>query len=281
MKFYLDTNIVREILKHSLPKDFDYELFTSELVIGELISGIVSEDKYIKRKNILKKIIEKNISIIWESPRTLLIKSFDLPLDDTDAKATQIMMTKVIESKSYEELKNISFCVENSLPYTLETFINFDNTMNKDIQNIINKAIKIPSKEDKKRMRDIAHDVLCPLVHSQIEVVIRDFLMNFYNTENVEHQGYSHSCMAYFQHRNLETYFKAMILSSSNSIANSQNAGSNDGFDYWNLVYSAYADFFVSNDKIYKRLKKYEDDFFDIKFITLEGLKSKCKYIEH
>lgn len=42
---------------------------------------------------------------------------------------------------------------------------------------------------------------------------------------------------------------------------NFDNIMNNDGFDYWNLVYSTYADFFVSNDKIYKRLKNMKMTF--------------------
>lgn len=271
MTFYLDTNALREILSFDMSRFSGHQIFTSELVIGELISGIVTEDEYIKRRNILKKIQEKNINILWESPKTLFIKEFALKEEDTDVEATKLMMERIIKTSNYQELKDIEFTIKGSEPYTLDIFIDFDDRTNKGMQEYINMCIQIPSKEDKKEMRE--NECSPQYVQVTSELIIRNMLMGIYQIDSVDNKDYLNSVNTYFKNRKFDTYFKAVILSSYNTVSRSQNAGSNDCFDFWNLTYASNINYFVSNDKIYKRLRKFEDNFFDVKFINLVEMK--------
>lgn len=127
MKCYLDTNCVRWINKF---KNFDkYDVFTSALSIFEIISGIDSEEEYIKRKNILKSIQNSKLNILWELPITMMIKAFGFSIINTDVNSTKIMMNKIIESSNYDDILKIRFNLGGK-DYILTTFTNHDNEIN-------------------------------------------------------------------------------------------------------------------------------------------------------
>ena len=261
MKFYLDTNCVRQFVNL---KDYDnHHIFTSELAIHEIISGINSEEEYKKRKNILISIKNSNMKILWESPRTIMIEVFDLGYKDADVKATEIMMNEIIQSKNYQEIFSISYNLGGE-DYTIHTFIDFDNSINESIQAMINEGIKFVPKKDKKEMRN---DIEISPAHAQVqmEIIVRNILMNEFNITNINDSRYIKAVDSFSKNRRLDNYMKSVFLSMHDRISNSQNAGKNDGFDYWHLVYSYDIDYFVSDDKFYKRLPV---DILNINFLN-------------
>ena len=139
MKCYLDTNAVRQISKIKFFNE--YSIFTSALSIFEIISGINTEKEYIKRKNILHAIEKSDLTILWELPRLTVIKSFNLPFNETDTEATKIMMNKIINSSDYNDMLKIRFNLGGE-DYTIETFHSHDEDINKITFDTINNAIQ-------------------------------------------------------------------------------------------------------------------------------------------
>lgn len=262
MKCYLDTNCVRQINKF---KDFGkYDVFTSALSIFEIISGIDSEKEYIKRKNILKSIQNSKLNILWELPITMMIKSFGFPISTTDVNATEIMMNKIIESSTYDDMLKIRFNLGGE-DYILETFTNHDNEINSYTQFKMNDNIQKTHKDLRKELRTIV--INSSLVRLNKEILIRNFLMDILNISEVDNQQYIKAIETYFQDDLLNNYFILIILLPHKALSEGQNAGSNDGMDYQHLIFTHDIDFFVSDDKFYKRIPKNISEYLDFEFI--------------
>ncbi|TOK15525.1 hypothetical protein CGI24_23960, partial [Vibrio parahaemolyticus] len=101
MKYYLDTNVLYNLKKAS-PSVVD-KSFTSCLSIFELISGIDSSEKFIRRKRALEAVAKSNINIVWELPKNRIERSFGLAVDNSDAKATRFFFEQLINVDSFEE----------------------------------------------------------------------------------------------------------------------------------------------------------------------------------
>ncbi|MGK0256425.1 MAG: hypothetical protein ACI81I_001042 [Arcobacteraceae bacterium] len=261
MKFYFDTNSVRQFI--NLKNYQNHSIFTSELAIHEIISGINSEEEYKKRKSILTSIQNSNIEVLWQLPRTVMIEVFDLEYEDTDVKATEVMMNEIIKTNSYNEIFSISYNLGGE-DYTINTFIDFDNHINQFIQSTINEGIQFVPKEDKKEMRE-GIELSPSYVQVQMEMTVRNILMSEFHISDINDDRYMRAVNSFSKNRKLDNYMKSVFLSMCNRIAQSQDAGKNDGFDYWHLVYSSNIDYFVSDDKFYKRLPV---DILDINFIN-------------
>ncbi|RXK03579.1 hypothetical protein [Halarcobacter bivalviorum] len=270
MTYYLDTNCVRQIKKvKSLNKHY---FFTSALSIFEIISGINSQKEYEKRKNILYSINKSDLTILWELPRKVLIKSFNLPFNDTDSEATKIMMHKIIDSDSYQDALKISFNLGGE-DYILKTFIEHDQDINDVIQKNINNNIQKVNKKERKEFRN--NKIQPHTLEIYKELHIRKFLMTHLETNDVNNIDYIKSLDHYYEHNTLDNCFTLTLLLSHYSLLEGRTAGSNDGLDYQHLTYTSNIDFFVSDDKFYTRIPDEISEHLDFKFINFSTFKSK------
>ena len=63
-KYYLDTSTVRQY-SNKLEKFKNKNIFTSILVIFELLSGVNNEKEFFLRKSVIKNLCKSNIQIDW------------------------------------------------------------------------------------------------------------------------------------------------------------------------------------------------------------------------
>lgn len=94
MQYYLETNSIRQLAGKI--SDYDCEVFTSELSIFELISGIDSFEKYNRRRNILMKIADSKIRIDWSTYKEKAHHSYGIPCFDKRKYITEIMMNVMV-----------------------------------------------------------------------------------------------------------------------------------------------------------------------------------------
>ncbi|OBP14492.1 hypothetical protein A5320_12040 [Rheinheimera sp. SA_1] len=219
----------------------------------------------------MSKIQESGIKIIWESPKTIMTRVFGFDLEDTDVEATRKMMDEIVLSKNYQDLKDVRFNLGGE-DYTLETFIEYDYNFSLSTKSVINSAISVMTKEQRKEERDL--DLTPCLVQLRTEIMLRDFILNQLGAgSTIDDPRYSRALAKYSNDDQINIYLKAIVLGISKALSESQLAGANDGFDYGHLIYASRADYFVSDDKFYKRIKP---GFFDISFITGEEYINMC-----
>lgn len=270
MIYYLDTNSVRQINK--LESFKNHKIFTSALSIFEIISGINCEDEYFKRKNILNSINKSNLIILWELPRLVLTKAFNLPFIDTDSEAIKIMMKKILDSESYQDLLIVRFNL-GAEDYLLDTFIKHDQDVNETVKNSLNISIKELKKEERKKIRSIDIDIEQSDIRVLKEIQIRNFLMNQLSIKRVD-ENYFKCINYYIEHNDLDDYFTLITLLLYNVIKEGLTAGANDGMDYQHLTYTFKIDFFVSDDKFFKRIPNNITEHLAFKFIDFSSFKS-------
>lgn len=268
MRYYLDTNCVRQISKCGpFGKN---EVFTSALSIFEIISGITSEKEYSIRKNILKAIKKSDLKILWKLPSAIMVESFNLPSKYLfeDSESAKIMMDEIIKSNDYVEFLDLKFNLGGE-DYTYKTFIDHDNEINLVSKESINYSISTLNKEERKALKEFTLD--SSTLRFQKEITIRNLLHKQLNINNNDDPQYLNSLDHYFQNNQLDNYFTLLIFLPLIAVTNGSNAGSNDGMDYQHLIYTHEIDFFVSSDKFYKRIPNNVREHIDFEFINNES----------
>lgn len=129
----------------------------------------------------------------------------------------------------------------------------------------INENIQKIDKDFRKELRNI--DINSSLIQLNKQLFIRNFLMNYLNIREVDSQQYIKAIDTYFQNDLLNNYFILLILLPHKALTEGQNAGSNDGMDYQHLIFTHDIDFFVSDDKFYKRIPKNISEYLNFEFI--------------
>jgi hypothetical protein len=103
-QYYLETNALYDIQKISqsqLP-----HCFTSILSLSELLNGLTQEN-YLRRKNILKKVLDSGIRINWTMPVLMIFFSFNVSkyfmLKYGTAAKVQKLLKNIQESNDFED----------------------------------------------------------------------------------------------------------------------------------------------------------------------------------
>lgn len=269
MKFYFDTNCVRRIAQ--VPESSKCAVVTSFLSVFETISGINSEQDFYLRRSVLKRLRERGVEIIWESPRSLLIRAFNLGEIDTDVKATEIMMDKIIELDSFDDLGLIKFRVGNSEEYTIDTFRQFDDSFSTEfVENIIRASRRL-SKEERFECR--GQELTLQSLPFFREMLVRDFLFKQLGLTDVEDLGYIKSANGLYQNIGLADYIDSILFAVWRALVKGEVAGRNDGFDCAHIMYAKHADYFVSDDKFYSRIPK---EVSEVAFINFSDFEKIC-----
>ncbi|MBL0634537.1 hypothetical protein [Aeromonas dhakensis] len=269
MKAYLDTNILRQLSRVS--KSHKIELICSQLGIMELIAGMTSEKEYNIRKSALIKILEMDVSIIWESIATLQSKAFSINITDYDVPATKYLMDEIIKTKSLSEAQNIKISLGGNT-YSISTLSNYDDRLMDESVSIFREIASIPT-ERRREIQD--YNPAQIRQHTSIAIVsflekcgIMKFALGTEHDINREFTPeYLSAIEAYYKSEPLQNYLTCLSIYILDAIRLGRNPGRNDGHDIAHLAYTDDVDFFVSNDKIYHRLPQ---DFFSAKFLRLD-----------
>ncbi|WP_157681920.1 hypothetical protein [Pectobacterium parmentieri] len=259
MKAYLDTNILRQIKK--IPETGTIVLVCSQHGILELIAGMTSEKEYHIRKSALINILERNISIIWESISTLQSKAFALNIPDNDVSATKQLMEEIIKTTTLAEANNVKIDLGGNT-YSISTLTQHDNTLTDESTSTLSRTLSTPS-EERRSLRDNPHTIEDIKNHS--EMMIAKFIQNFGIKESTPE--YLRVINHYNQSKPLTNYLYGLSNYILNAMASGAPPSKNDGNDIVHLAYSDDVELFISDDKIYKRLQQ---DFFTVKFLRLD-----------
>jgi len=261
MKYYLDTNAIYQ-LRH-LPHNYKDDIYTSYLAVFELISGIDDEKSFRKRKSALKQLIDKNIQIIWESMKTLLVKAIGGSTIDCDVEATELMMGHVLECDSYEQLGKVSYRHGKEL-YDLSIFQQHDKRFSNETSDLFEQANKLISKEDRANLRMFKLDP--SVVQTNMELSIMRILID--NGFEKHSEKYSTALERFYKQKNLHNYLKFIAIYQEENCRHGRTSGQNDGFDILHTIYSDPMDYFVSDDTIYRRIP---NGFLKTSFITFNN----------
>lgn len=259
MRCYLDTNCVRQIRRFDCFGEHDF--FTSALAVFEIISGINSEEEYTKRKNILKTLQDSSLNILWDLPRTVVLKAFGLTSDDMDVIATKNMMVKIINSSDYEEVLELKLNFGGE-DYTIENFINHDDAINETIKQSINDGISKVAKKERKKMKDV--EMFHLEIEERKESLIHELLHDCFNNSD-----YYEECLRkYREEKQLENFLIFNILRAYQALVKGLTAGSNDGMDYNHIIFTYNIDLFISDDKFFTKTPESISKYLSFKFMS-------------
>lgn len=269
MKFYFDTNCIRQLPK--IPANSMCTVVTSFLAVFETISGMNSEHEFEKRRVILQRLRQSDVNVIWESPRSLLIRTFRLAEDDTDVEATKTMMNRIVDLDSFNDLKSIKFRIGKSEDYTIDTFRQFDKSFCTRVVELIAMAASTPTKQERGEYRK--YELSPASIRVFCEMMVREFVLNQHKVTRIEDPRYVESINSYGQSNELNDYLNSIVFGVYRALSEGQHAGRNDAFDYAHIMYASHADYFVSDDTFYSRIP---DGILKIPFITFSEFLRIC-----
>ena len=267
--YYFDTNSIRR--RSSLDDSCLANIIISQLSIYEIISGITSEDEFYKRKQVLKRIELNFKNIIWESPKSLIIKAFNLKGVDEDVEVTKIMMTAILHCESFKSLKDIRVIVLG-YEYTIEHFIWYDNIFTNYVLAKTKNAISNTDKIQRLALKEIKE--IPSFVRVNHEIEIRNMLFSYLGCDSTIDKEYVDAVKYYFNNPLLDDFFNTNNWGGYNAVAYGQNPGKNDAFDYAHMAYSSYAKYIVTDDKFFHRIPK---DILNIEVISYDDYCNKSK----
>ncbi|MDH1508680.1 hypothetical protein N5I28_02795 [Pseudomonas mosselii] len=259
MKSYLDTNALRQL--SNIPDRSDHELLCSQLGIFELISGMSNASEYKIRRIALMRIIQRNLTIIWESPSTLQAKAFSLDIEDYDVEAIRHLMEKIIKTENFSEAQDIAFELGGNT-YTLKTFARHDNNISEESVALLTSAIDSTKPEQRKALAaiDLTRDMLLTETYKMID----NFLCNYFERFS---PPYFKALNHYLEKKPLSNYFRCLTYRILVIMRDSSPTRENDAIDIAHLAYTDDVDYFVSDDRFYRKL---DQSLFDVKFITID-----------
>lgn len=236
-------------------------MICSQLGVMELISGMTSESEFAIRRSALANIKSRNVSVIWESTATLQSKAFALDISDYDVPATKMLMDALIQTNTLAEAEKIGIDLGGNT-YSIATFVSYDNMLVDDSVEVFSGTSKI-SKEDRKFLRDSSYCV--HIIDRHVELIASNFLKE-YGVEKSSDR-YAKSIEHFNRFGTLQNYMRCLASYTLDAMEGGGPPGRNDGFDIAHLAYTDDIDLFVSNDKIYRRLKQ---ELYSVKFITFD-----------
>lgn len=150
MRYYLETSAIRKLSPKLSTFASNSNVFTSSLVLFELISGMTERD-YALRKMTIKRTLESGINIDFDSFDIKKYKCVGIEEDDIDGKLAKEMANIIINSTSFSELENERIFINSDI-FSLADFTLFDKNLSETIVNLTNQAAEIFSvhtKEEK------------------------------------------------------------------------------------------------------------------------------------
>jgi hypothetical protein len=267
MKFYFDTNCARRIGQLSLNEK--QNVLTSQLAIFETVSGITSEKEFEKRKTILRKVLLSNVTIIWESPKTLLQRGLGIDVDYSDVEATKAIAEAILEIGTYEDLLSAEFSIAGKI-YTLATLCKHDSDFCDATVSLTNNQLAGISREQRQTFRSDRADLEPNIseITAYSEMILRQFILSLLPPDtSVTSPIYIRMAESLSQSEELGDFILSTALRSFETVLRGNPLGRNDALDYGHLVYARKVDFFVSDDRLFKRLPH---QLFATKFINFE-----------
>lgn len=255
MKFYLDTNALRqlsnrkEILSHK-------DVFCSQWSIFELISGIDSPDEFRRRKNILER-VKNTAHIYWTSPKQILFSAFGHEIVDEDIIVTRKMLEHISLIDSFDELQQLEIEVLGTI-YTLKHFLWYDNEISQSIMSQL---------ESQPHDSHIRESIQRPEIRQTLkELSIARHIETTFNCRRCD-ETYLDALNHYLEIPILDDYWTAIIYLSNDAVYKGKTLGKNDAFDYGHLAYSGLVTHFVTDDKLFHR--KIPSELLSVKIIKV------------
>ena len=264
---YLDTSTLRKYSKN-LAKDSDKkELWTSSLAVFELMSGISDEEDFIRRKVAVKRLLESDVYIDWDSYRCKMYKSFHLPYDDIEGIVVKRFAYAMTQSETFEDFKKVRIFTAQNDYYDFESLQELDDRVvfigNFTSQISQTEEWKKLTKDERKEARKEILESFPSYAYLLSEFAVIPIAENFAGDKQLS-KAYSDMIEKYnfalqlYLHYVLATFLLAEI--------NSSNTQKNDLFDMLHLLYLRHGDIMIAEDNIFKRINSYLER---IKVITL------------
>jgi len=132
MYYYLDTNAIYDLKAY--PTSLIYRSFTSGFAIMEIVTGIIDEQNFKKRKGALNNLIQKKLTVKWDLPEKLLFESFELgDFEFNDERPHQLseLAKAVVNAADYEQFKKST---AYSSQYGFDFFKDLDDRLSKSFR---------------------------------------------------------------------------------------------------------------------------------------------------
>ena len=256
-KIYLDTSTVRKY-SNELYKFKGKAVFTSSLVVFELIAGMNEKEFYL-RKNVLCNLLKSKISIDWCSYKMKMHKAFKIKYYDVEGKSIKKFASEIIKCENYNELKAIKVYFRKNEYYKLESFEEFDKGIEQVGKRFSSLGVEEWRKIEKNERRDIKiqmRDLLClysmKLSKKALINLVQDFVAHSNRPSNNQ---YVKVLKKYDKSLDMYLYYNQMffLLKEINGSA----CGRNDTLDLLHIIYLKKNDTIISEDKIFSELCEY------------------------
>jgi len=276
MKYYLETNALYSIGK--FPDKYFRNFYTSILSLYELVSGIKKEN-FTKRKNVLNKIFNTSITIVWEMPEKLVFSSFNVTKDyeylEHRVEPLRNIINKILNSDSYETFsQSTEYRTE---PYNFNYFRELDKSWSKGfIESTIrgNQRIKHDIKRNNNsfilngvsynihRNKDLAS-------FYEAETLLNQSITILALSNMIKEKGLTDAIGTIYNSYNglIDNYIVGFSMFCADKMIMSDSPATNDFVDLTHLIYLTNVEDckIVSNDNIF-------DKFFEHKRIKIEEL---------
>jgi len=251
MRFYLETNSLRQLANKLLDKNFCNNCFTSILSIAELLSGI-NEKEFFLRKSIFQKLNQSGVIVNHEFPEFLRLQAFGIYKSFKTSNDIIEISNILIESDSYFEFQfklaklDLITCWHFLKKYDQNGNAEFKNAFKQRVSGDIN-ITKDSIKDFKERWRNIN----VSNKHLYIDEAIFYYAMEtlkYDNSKSIQELliSYNHS---------LDIFFLSTFYYSEEKKSHKDETGNNDYFDLTHLSYlSDENHVIVTDDKIIHRI---------------------------
>ncbi len=276
MRYYLETSAIRKLSPKLSTFASNSNVFTSSLVLFELISGMTERD-YALRKMTIKRTLESGINIDFDSFDIKKYKCVGIEEDDIDGKLAKEMANIIINSTSFSELENERIFINNDI-FSLADFTLFDKNLSETIVNLTNQAAEIFSvrtKEEKKHDRNILLNEGMLFSYSRIlsEILVSTTVENATQTYRPSEEYFS---VIEKYDGSLDLFCYCIVCKSVLAQIQGNTFGKNDGFDILHTCFMSHDDVIVSDDQIFKVIEKdcsgpkcYTSEEFENEFVRM------------
>ena len=253
-KYYLDTSTVRQY-SNKLEKFKNKNIFTSILVIFELLSGVNNEKEFFLRKSVIKNLCKSNIQIDWSFYIEKMYQSFGIKYISIESVVIKEFFKKILLCNTFQEFKDFRVYINNGDYYLFESIKSFDDNI-MDAGKLYSKNamhewrnLNIQDKKEVKNKILENTNYLC-------QQNLKDLSINCAETLSISNQ------IINSYNNELDVYLFNNSLFFINKEINGQECGKNDTLDLLHLIYLSKGDFIISEDKIFKKLSK-ENNIFE------------------
>ncbi len=258
MKYYLETNSLRQ-LSSKLDNPFLIDnSFTSILALIEIASGIEDEKTFIIRRTIIDKFLRSKLLICLNMPETLYLKAFGFQHDDKEiVNKIGIVFKLITKSNSYNDFQKTINCSMHSEYYQL--IKKYDQNASLIFKDLIFKYIE--SARNKSRFSKLielyknrwssndsakAQELYDSLIDYFSENLSNNSLVKDGRTKEEIKKSYDHS---------IDTFIVMSAVYTDQHISFGHSPGLNDFFDLGHLIYlDNVTKKIITDDKLLHRL---------------------------